>query len=112
MIGFLYNAVTPFATGGQPMQVYTLSSMGMDTGMAGSVVAVKTLAYQIVMVLYALVMVAMKLHYFQTNVTNFAFLTVIGLISNCIFIATVFFLWPAKKQRIVFFALFWLCCTA
>ncbi|MFU0831906.1 MAG: Phosphatidylglycerol lysyltransferase [Oscillospiraceae bacterium] len=97
MIGFLYNAVTPFATGGQPMQMYTLSSMGMDTGMAGSVVAVKTLAYQIVMVVYALIMVAMKLHYFQTNVTNFAFLTVIGLITNCIFIATVILFMVSEK---------------
>ncbi|QAT48472.1 flippase-like domain-containing protein [Caproiciproducens sp. NJN-50] len=89
MIGFLYSAVTPFATGGQPMQMYTLSNMGMDTGMAGSVVAVKTLIYQVVMVLYALLMVALKLHYFQTSVTNFAFLTVIGLFTNCIFIAVV-----------------------
>lgn len=89
MIGFLYSAVTPFATGGQPMQMYTLSGMGMDTGMAGSVVAVKTLIYQVVMVLYALVMVAMKLHYFQTSVTNFSFLTVIGLFANCLFIAAV-----------------------
>lgn len=89
MVGFLYSAVTPFATGGQPMQMYTLSGMGMDTGMAGSVVAVKTLIYQVVMVLYALLMVATKLHYFQTGVTNFSFLTVIGLFTNCLFIAVV-----------------------
>lgn len=89
MIGFLYSAVTPFATGGQPMQIYTLSGMGMDTGMAGSVIAVKTLIYQVVMVLYALIMVALKLHYFQTSVSNFSFLTVIGLFSNCLFIAAV-----------------------
>ncbi|WP_411677908.1 lysylphosphatidylglycerol synthase transmembrane domain-containing protein [Caproicibacter sp.] len=97
MIGFLYSAVTPFATGGQPMQMYTLSNMGMDTGMAGSVVAVKTLVYQVVMVLYALLMVATKLHYFQTSVTNFAFLTVVGLFSNCIFIALVVLFMLSEK---------------
>ena len=98
MIGFLYSAVTPFATGGQPMQMYTLNSMGgMDTGMAGSVVAVKTLIYQVVMVLYALLMVALKLHYFQTGVTNFAFLTVIGLFTNCIFISTVVLFLVSEK---------------
>lgn len=71
------------------MQMYTLRNMGMDTGMAGSVVTVKTLIYQVVMVFYALLMVVMRLSYFQANVTNFAFLTVIGLFSNCIFIALV-----------------------
>lgn len=98
MIGFLYSAVTPFATGGQPMQMYTLRNMGMDTGMAGSVVAVKTLIYQVVMVLYALLMVALKLHYFQTNVTNFAFLTVIGLFTNCLFIALVVLFMVSEKM--------------
>lgn len=103
MTGLLYSALTPFATGGQPMQIYTLSGMGMDAGEAGSVIAVKTLIYQVVMVLYALVMVVAKLHYFQTSVTNFSFLTVIGLITNCIFIALVFLFTISEKttDRIV-----------
>ena len=71
------------------MQVYSLSGMGMNTGMAVSIVTMKTLIYQVVMVLYALCMVALRLHYFQTSVTNFAFLTVIGLITNCLFIMVV-----------------------
>ncbi|MCI1965693.1 MAG: flippase-like domain-containing protein [Oscillospiraceae bacterium] len=97
MIGFLYSAVTPFATGGQPMQMYSLRSMGMDTGKAGSVVALKTLIYQAVMVLYALVMVVMRLHFFQTSVTNFAFLTVIGVFTNCLFIAAVVLFMVSEK---------------
>nr|WP_319489075.1 lysylphosphatidylglycerol synthase transmembrane domain-containing protein [uncultured Caproiciproducens sp.] len=89
MIGLLYSAVTPFSTGGQPMQIYTMRKMGMDTGKAGSIIAVKTLTYQIVMVLYSLVLVAMKLHFFQTSVSNFSFVTIIGLITNSTFITLV-----------------------
>lgn len=89
MIGFLYSAVTPFSTGGQPMQIYTMRKMGMDTGKAGSIIAVKTLTYQVVMVLYSLVLVAMKLHFFQTSVSNFSFVTIIGLITNSTFIVLV-----------------------
>lgn len=89
MIGLLYSALTPFSTGGQPMQIYTMRKMGMDTGKAGSAIAMKTLTYQIVMVVYSLVLVASKLHFFQTNVSNFSFITIIGLISNSIFIAFV-----------------------
>ncbi|NLJ31469.1 MAG: flippase-like domain-containing protein [Clostridiales bacterium] len=90
MTGLLYSALTPFSTGGQPMQIYTMHKMGMDTGKAGSIIAVKTLTYQVVMVAYSLVAVVAKLHFFQTSVSNFSFLTVIGLISNTVFIAFVF----------------------
>lgn len=90
MIGLLYSALTPFSTGGQPMQIYSMRKMGMDTGKAGSIIAVKTLTYQVVMVLYSLVAVAAKLQFFQTSVSNFSFVTIIGLLSNSIFIALVF----------------------
>lgn len=57
MVGILYSALTPFSTGGQPMQIYSMHRLGMDTGAAGSIIAVKTLVYQIILVLYSLVMV-------------------------------------------------------
>lgn len=89
MIGLLYSALTPFSTGGQPMQIYSMHKMGMDTGKAGSIIAVKTLTYQVIMVAYSLVLVATKLQFFQTNVSNFSFVTIIGLITNSTFIALV-----------------------
>lgn len=97
MVGMLYAAITPFSTGGQPMQIYTLRNMKMDTGVATSIMAVRSLLYQIVMVFYALIMVCFKLHYFQTNVSNFSFLTVIGLFTNCIFIGTVILFMVSEK---------------
>lgn len=97
IVGVLYNAITPFATGGQPMQIIALRGMDMDTGMASSIIAVKSLSYQVVMVLYALIMVITKLHYFQTNVSNFSFLTVIGLFTNCAFIAAVILFMISEK---------------
>ena len=89
MVGLLYSAITPFATGGQPMQIYSMKRLGMDTGTAGSIITVKTLVYQIVMVVYALLLVVFKLRYFQTNVTNFSFLIVVGLCANAVFISLV-----------------------
>ncbi|HEX3039437.1 MAG TPA: lysylphosphatidylglycerol synthase transmembrane domain-containing protein [Caproiciproducens sp.] len=89
MTGFLYSALTPFSTGGQPMQIYSMHKMGMDTGKAGSIIAVKTLTYQVIMVAYSLVAVAAKLHFFQTSVSNFSFVTIIGLLCNSIFILAV-----------------------
>ncbi len=91
MIGLLYSALTPFATGGQAMQIYYMKKLGMDTGGAGSIIAVKSLVYQIVMVLFALVMVFWKLPFFQNSVSNFSFLTIIGLVTNLTFVLLVLF---------------------
>lgn len=90
MTGFLYSALTPFSTGGQPMQIYSMHKMGMGTGKAGSIIAVKTLTYQVIMVAYSLIAVAARLHFFQTNVSNFSFVTIIGLLCNTVFILAVF----------------------
>jgi uncharacterized protein (TIRG00374 family) len=98
MIGLLYSALTPFSTGGQPMQIYSMRKMGMDTGKAGSAIAMKTLTYQVVMVAYSLVLVAMKLRFFQTSVSNFSFVTIIGLISNSTFIALVALFMISQKS--------------
>ena len=35
MVGILYSALTPFSTGGQPMQIYSMHKLGMDTGGRG-----------------------------------------------------------------------------
>jgi hypothetical protein len=104
MIGLLYNAITPFSTGGQPMQIYTMRKMGMDTGKAGSIIAVKTITYQVVMVLYSLVLVAAKLRFFQTSVSNFSFVTIIGLVTNGTFIALVilFMISETTTDKIVY----------
>lgn len=97
MTGLLYSAITPFSTGGQPMQIYSMRKMGMDTGKAGSVIAMKTLSYQVIMVTYALVLMCAQLGFFVRNVTNLAFITVIGLISNAAFIALVFLFTVSAK---------------
>lgn len=97
MIGLLYGALTPFSTGGQPMQIYYMRKMGMDTGKAGAIVAVKTLVYQVVVVIFALVMVFWKLPYFQEQVSNFAFITIIGLATNLLFVVAVLFFAANQK---------------
>ena len=97
MEGDLYSALTPFSTGGQPMQIYSMHKLGMDTGAAGSIIAVKTLVYQIILVLYSLVMVVWMLPFFQTNISNFSFVTILGLICNSTFILLVLLFCISKR---------------
>lgn len=92
MVGLLYGALTPFSSGGQPMQVYYMKKMGMDAGKAAAIITVKTMVYQVVMVIFAVTMVVWKLPFFQQqNISNFWFITLIGLGANLIFISAVFF---------------------
>lgn len=97
MEGVLYSALTPFSTGGQPMQIYSMHRLGMDTGAAGSIIAMKTVVYQIILVLYSLVMVVWMLPFFQTNVSNFSFLTVLGLLCNSTFIILILLFCISKR---------------
>jgi len=47
MLGFFYSALTPFQSGGQPMQVLQMRRRGIPVGVATSVLMGKFLAWQI-----------------------------------------------------------------
>ena len=89
MTGMLYSAVTPFSTGGQPMQIYYMAKMGMKAGHSAAVISVKTITYQITMVLFSLILIGSELPFFIKNVSNLTFLTIFGIASNIIFILAV-----------------------
>jgi len=55
ILGKYYNAVTPFASGGQPWQIYYMMQSGIPAGFAGSSLTVKFIVYQSVLCLYAIV---------------------------------------------------------
>ncbi len=86
MIGNFYNGITPFASGGQPMQIYFLSKKGMDAGVATSIIAKRSLVYQTILVTYAIFMMCISLSFFVQNISNFAWLAVFGVLSNGSFI--------------------------
>ncbi|HHX22247.1 MAG TPA: flippase-like domain-containing protein [Clostridiales bacterium] len=46
LIGMYYSAITPAATGGQPMQVYAFKKRGVPPGIASSALAVKFFCWQ------------------------------------------------------------------
>lgn len=50
MVGQLFNQITPMASGGQPAQLYLLTKWGMDGGRATSILLMKFLVFQIMLV--------------------------------------------------------------
>ena len=83
--------------------------LGLDTGAAGSIIAMKTLVYQVILVLYSLVMVIWKLPFFQTNISGFSFVTILGLLCNStfIFLVALFCISERLTDRILYKAI-WL----
>ncbi|MBA5735222.1 flippase-like domain-containing protein, partial [Escherichia coli] len=74
MIGQFFNTITPMATGGQPAQLVMLTKQGMDAGRGSSVLLVKFIIYQAMVVLNFLVILIFGIHYLMTGVTQLKFL--------------------------------------
>ena len=59
-IGVFYNAVTPGASGGQIMQAYTYKKQGLHISSAVSALAMYSIVFQIVLIIYGILAFAMK----------------------------------------------------
>jgi len=89
MIGLLYNNLTPFGTGGQPMQVYDLTLDNVSAGDAVSFVMVKTLLYQMCLIVYAAAVLIFTFGFFRERIPHLALLMWAGVCINVVFITAV-----------------------
>ena len=73
-IGQFYNAVTPGASGGQIMQAYTYKKQGVPVSSAVSILAMYSIVYQIILIIFGTVSFILKydfinaLGYIPTNI--------------------------------------------
>lgn len=87
MIGQYFNSITPFSTGGQPMQAFYLSRDGVPVGASLSAMLVKLTVYQFVLTAYTAVILLFKTAFFFEKVNGFVFLTFLGFGLNVVVIA-------------------------
>lgn len=64
MVGQFYCAVTPSATGGQPMQIFTMSRMGIKAADATSALIQKFLVWQFTLTVYSIIAVCARFSFF------------------------------------------------
>ena len=86
MIGQFFNSVTPFASGGQPAQLYFMTKKGVSGGSATSVLTMKLIVYQAILMTYSLVAIIFKFNLFKNNVNNFFLISILGFVLNTIVI--------------------------
>ena len=65
LAGHFYSAITPFQSGGQPMQIYLADRQGIDPGSATSALVQKFFVYQTGITLYSLLAILLQIHFFR-----------------------------------------------
>ena len=82
MTGHFFNAITPFASGGQPMQAMIMVQQGVPIGVSASILLSKFIAYQMILTIYSLVVLLLELKFFMANVNELIYLSLIGFTIN------------------------------
>lgn len=82
MIGQLFRNITPFSSGGQPMQAIAMVKSGVSVTSSATILLVKFIIYQTVLVLYTTVIIIFKYEYFKELVSSFITLSIIGFAMN------------------------------
>jgi hypothetical protein len=82
LAGQFFNGITPFASGGQPAQLYMLHRQKVPLGTGASVLTKKFIVYQAVLVMYSLLVLVFESKFFLGQVPNFIYLGMIGFLVN------------------------------
>lgn len=67
MVGQFYCAITPSATGGQPMQILTMSRSGVKGSVATSALIQKFLVWQFTLAVYCIIAVVARFSFFMES---------------------------------------------
>lgn len=99
MIGQFFNGITPFASGGQPAQLYMLTKQKLPIGKGSSVLMSKFIIYQGVLVLYSALFLIIRGPFFVGEVSNLFYIVLIGFLVNFSVIALLIYCSFAKGSN-------------
>lgn len=99
LAGQFFNGITPFASGGQPAQLYLLHKNNVTLGKGASVLTKKFIAYQSALVVYGLVVLIFEANFFKAQISHFVYLGIVGFIVN--FSVILFLLLIAFKPKFI-----------
>lgn len=103
MVGQYFNSVTPYALGGQPMQLLALTRQGVGSGIALSALVRKYLVYQTTITVYSLLVILLKYSFFRGAFQGFMALAVIGFLAQAavVVVLLLFTRSPAFTTKII-----------
>lgn len=93
-VGFFFSAVTPSASGGQPVQLLWMKRDGLDFGISSLVLLVVTLAYKLALLALSAVLFLCNFRFVMDHVGIMLYVFILGLVLNlafCAFLTVVIF---------------------
>ena len=102
MIGCYYSAITPFASGGQPVQVMYLKRDGIPVGKSTCVFSLKFVVFQLTMCLYFTVGMILRGAYYKAQHPQIFYLTILGIVINAGLMLLVLFVVINKVKTMMF----------
>lgn len=87
MIGQYFNCITPFASGGQPVQAYFLVKTGTPLGSAITALLSKFIVFQIALTVFSLSVLILKFRFFVHELRYLMIAVVVGFLVNGFVIA-------------------------
>ena len=89
MIGQLFNNITPFSSGGQPMQAYELNKNGLRVSDSLCAMSMKFIITQLALVLFTFIIMIFEFDFLKNLMQDFLWLVIVSFIINILAIAFV-----------------------
>lgn len=83
-MGLYYNLVTPFASGGQPVQIYGLTKYGINLSKSVAIITNKTILFQSVITIYSGCIILLNLDLLKTKMPSIMALVSAGMTMNIV----------------------------
>lgn len=100
LITQFFNGATPFASGGQPAQIYFMKKQGINLPTSTSIVIQNFVIYQLVLIIYGIIAIILNSIFdFFPNVTILKHFIILGFIINALVMIGLFFISFAKKSN-------------
>jgi len=105
-----FNGITPFSSGGQPMEVYYLSKSGIRASKGTNIIIQNFILYQIALIIHGIIAISLNYHFhFFKEVTILKELTLIGFIINTLVgIGLLFISFSTNFNKKVIVLLIWI----
>ncbi|MFD1124297.1 YbhN family protein [Lentilactobacillus raoultii] len=98
----LFNGITPFSSGGQPGQLVVMLQTGVDGGRASSVLLMKFVVYQAMIVVNFFISLLIGFHYVATKMHYLSLFVLFGFLIHFFVIVGLLMImyWPSFTKRI------------
>lgn len=97
MIGQVFNNITPFSSGGQPMQAYELTKTGKRVSDSLSAMAMKFIITQTALVIFTFTVMVFEFDFFKNLMQNFLWVAIVSFAVNILAIVAVILAGINKK---------------